>query len=95
MSTIPLLGSAPKAPSGHKGRNLVLCFDGTWDSFDKDVSQLSSPSSQVMPETERGDQQNSNIVQLVAMLKKNEPTKQLVYYQVTFLNQCVKSAVLM
>ena len=28
------------------------------------------------------------------MLKKNDPTKQLVYYQVTFLSQCVKSAVL-
>ena len=27
------------------GRNLVLCFDGTADSFDKDVSQPSHPGS--------------------------------------------------
>ena len=88
MSTIP-----PTGPTSDGGRTLVLCFDGTWDSFDKDVSQLSSPSSRIMPETEC-DLQNSNIVQFVAMLKKNDPTKQLVYYQVTFLSQCLKSAVL-
>jgi len=39
---------------------LVLCFDGTGDSFDQD---------------------NSNVVQFLAMLKKDDPNKQLVYYQ--------------
>ena len=43
MSSIPLLGSAPRVPPPRE-RTLVLCFDGTWDSFDEDVSQLSSPS---------------------------------------------------
>ena len=93
MPTTPSLGSASRVPANHGGRTLVLCFDGTWDSFDKDVSQLSSPSSQVVPEAEC-DLQNSNVVQFVAMLKKNDPTKQLVYYQVNFLSQCVKSTVL-
>ena len=29
-------------PNGSKDRRLVLCFDGTGDSFDEDVSQFSS-----------------------------------------------------
>jgi uncharacterized protein (DUF2235 family) len=41
-------------------RTLVVCFDGTGDSFDQD---------------------NSNVVQFLSMLKKDDPTKQLVYYQ--------------
>lgn len=32
-------------PDGPRERTLVLCFDGTGDSFDQDVSQLSSPLS--------------------------------------------------
>ena len=36
---------------GPKERTLVLCFDGTKDSFDQDVSQLSNPSY-LIPETE-------------------------------------------
>ena len=40
--------------------------------------------------------QNSNVVQFLAMLKKDDPTKQLVYYQVIpFLGPHVKTAVLM
>jgi len=39
---------------------LVLCFDGTGDTFDND---------------------NSNVVQLTSFLKKDDPTKQMVYYQ--------------
>ncbi|KAF9645435.1 hypothetical protein BDM02DRAFT_3101283 [Thelephora ganbajun] len=90
MSTIPLLGPTPISVGGgtlnpdvnacftctppyehlrewkpdpdnpDRQRTLVLCFDGTGDSFDQD---------------------NSNVVQFLAMLKKDDPTKQLVYYQ--------------
>jgi len=51
--------SNPKDGPG-RPRTLVLCFDGTGDSFDQD---------------------NSNVIQFLAMLKKDDPTKQLVYYQ--------------
>ena len=40
------------------------------------------------------DLQNSNIVQLLAMMKKDDPKKQLVYYQVIFFSLWVKCAVL-
>ena len=40
------------------------------------------------------DLQNSNVVQFLAMLRKDDPKKQLVYYQVIFFSLCVKSAVL-
>jgi len=43
-----------------RARTLILCFDGTGDSFDED---------------------NSNVVQFCSMLKKDDATKQLVYYQ--------------
>ena len=64
-------------PPAHDYRTLVLCFDGTGDQFDADVcvdglSLLrSSPSHQ-----------NSNIVQFFSMLKKDDPSEQMVYYQV-------------
>ena len=72
-------------------RNLILCFDGTGDSFDEDVSQLSrlGSRSQLMRHF-----QNSNVVQLLAMMKKDEPEKQLVYYQVISLGLLVKSTIL-
>jgi len=44
----------------HKGRNLILCFDGTGDQFDQD---------------------NSNIVRFFQLLKKDDRSKQMVYYQ--------------
>ncbi|KAJ7160341.1 hypothetical protein C8R46DRAFT_905851 [Mycena filopes] len=47
-------------PPENKNRCLILCFDGTGDSFDAD---------------------NSNIVNLVSALKKDDRTKQMVYYQ--------------
>ena len=46
-----------------------------------------------MPETKWG-LQNSNVVQFLAMLRKDGPEKQLVYYQVISFDLCVKSAVL-
>ncbi|KAF9651414.1 hypothetical protein BDM02DRAFT_3091324 [Thelephora ganbajun] len=50
----------PSPDNPNRGRTLVLCFDGTGESFDVD---------------------NSNVVQFLAMLKNDDPTKQLVYYQ--------------
>lgn len=50
----------PDSSNGRMQRTLVLCFDGTCDSFDKD---------------------NSNVVQFLSALKKDDPEKQLVYYQ--------------
>ncbi|KAG9098283.1 hypothetical protein FS749_004225 [Ceratobasidium sp. UAMH 11750] len=50
----------PADPTPRKGRNLILCFDGTGDQFDKD---------------------NSNIVRFVQLLKKDDRTRQMVYYQ--------------
>ena len=41
--------SEPSGPD--RQRTLVLCFDGTGDSFDKDVSQLTSPSHLESPLT--------------------------------------------
>ena len=38
--------------------------------------------------------QNSNVVQFLAMLKKDDPAKQLVYYQVISFSQFVVPAVL-
>ncbi|CCO35988.1 putative protein YEL023C [Rhizoctonia solani AG-1 IB] len=42
------------------GRNLILCFDGTGEEFDKDIT---------------------NIVRFFRMLKKGDPSRQMVYYQ--------------
>ncbi|KAJ7887037.1 hypothetical protein B0H14DRAFT_3127703, partial [Mycena olivaceomarginata] len=52
----PVIGEVPKST----GRTLILCFDGTGDSFDDD---------------------NSNVVELFSMLERDDPEKQLVYYQ--------------
>ena len=86
-------------PDGPTARTLVLCFDGTGDSFDEDVSQPSSPSylrSGSCPRlTRMWRSQNSNVVQFLAMLKKDNPENQLVYYQVIHSLSTRKSAVLM
>ncbi|KAI6154269.1 hypothetical protein BKA82DRAFT_1006214 [Pisolithus tinctorius] len=47
-------------PPAHTHRTLVLCFDGTYNQFHED---------------------NSNVVQLFDMLKKDDPSQQVVYYQ--------------
>ncbi|CAE6399406.1 unnamed protein product [Rhizoctonia solani] len=46
--------------ASHTGRNLIVCFDGTGDQYDRD---------------------NSNIVRFVQLLKKDDRSKQMVYYQ--------------
>ncbi|KAJ7146429.1 hypothetical protein C8R44DRAFT_837120 [Mycena epipterygia] len=48
-------------------RMLVLCFDGTGDQFDNEVHPLILF--------------NSNVINLVTMLKKDDKRQQLVYYQ--------------
>jgi len=68
-------------PPCHKHRTLVLCFDGTGDQFDGDVS-----STHLRPRraTNADDLvQNSNVVQFHSMLKKDNKREQMVYYQVT------------
>jgi hypothetical protein len=39
-------------PPSHKGRTLIVCFDGTGDKFDADVRLLTSRRS--LPETDNG-----------------------------------------
>ena len=62
-------------------RNLVLCFDGTGDQFDSDVSPYLPIRflSLIIIDT---DTQNSNIVAFFSMLKRDDIEQQLVYYQV-------------
>jgi uncharacterized protein (DUF2235 family) len=67
----------PDDPHGHPKRTLILCFDGTGDQFDNDV-RARLPTSSAPAYTAL---QNSNIVQLVALLKKDDPSRQMVYYQ--------------
>jgi hypothetical protein len=68
----------PDDPHRHPSRTLILCFDGTGDQFDNDVRVqcLSSPTVRSAFYFK-----NSNIVQLVALLKKDDPSRQMVYYQ--------------
>ena len=69
-------------PPTHTHRTLVLCFDGTGDQFKSDVGLpwyicLFFFSLSHYP-------QNSNIVQFFSMLAKDDPSQQMVYYQVGF-----------
>ena len=65
--------------SRHSPRNLILCFDGTGDQFDGDVSVTCSPSG--VPYS--ACIQNTNVVQFVSLLKKDDIHRQLVFYQVS------------
>ena len=66
-------------PKQHDNRTLVLCFDGTGDHFDSDVSLTECSLRSHDPDR---SPQNSNVVQLAAMLRKDDNKQQLVYYQV-------------
>lgn len=61
-------------------RTLVLCFDGTGDQFDGDVRDFTCLDTLQYPNFLLT--QNSNVVQFLAMLKKDNNNEQLVYYQV-------------
>jgi len=80
----------PNGPE-RRGRTLVLRFDGTGDSFDEDVSEHHPHFSQVACETERAICR----IQMSYNSMKDDPAKQLVYYQVSSLSLPVKSALLM
>ena len=74
-------------PPSHDARTLVLCFDGTGDQFDADVrSHFLFPGYASGHLAHRTPLccylQNSNIVQFFSMLKKDDKSQQLVYYQV-------------
>jgi hypothetical protein len=69
-------------PPSHDARTIVLCFDGTGDQFDADVCIIFLfPRS---PSSTDSRSQNSNIVQFFSMLKKDDKSQQMVYYQVCF-----------
>ena len=67
-------------PETHSNRTLVLCFDGTGDKFDSDVREpflMRLPTtSLIIPSC-----QNSNVVQFISLLKKDNKREQMVYYQ--------------
>jgi uncharacterized protein (DUF2235 family) len=65
-------------PPTHPARTLVLCFDGTGDSFDADVRGYLHGQRSVTQLVF----QNSNVVQFFSMLKKDDRAQQMVYYQV-------------
>jgi uncharacterized protein (DUF2235 family) len=69
-------------PSHPDYRTLVLCFDGTGDQFDADVRKIALFFVLIAHEKRRVCSQNSNIVQFFSMLKKDDKSQQLVYYQV-------------
>lgn len=62
-----------------RGRTLVMCFDGTAGQFDGDVRAegCALRRTDAVPPP-----QNTNVVKIFSLLKKDEPDKQLVYYQV-------------
>lgn len=74
--------SASSSPNNaaRRRRTLVLCFDGTGDQFDGDVRDTTCLCASQYPNVLRP--QNSNVVQFLAMLKKDNNNEQLVYYQV-------------
>jgi hypothetical protein len=86
-SSPPFVYDSTVLPPSHDARTLVLCFDGTGDQFDTDVRTpflSSSRASDTLAHrmTLLSSLQNSNIVQLFSMLKKDDKSQQLVYYQV-------------
>jgi hypothetical protein len=71
-------------PSKHTNRTIILCFDGTGDQFDEDVCIffLCSSSKGISPAYLSHYSKNSNIVQFFSMLRKDNKSQQMVYYQV-------------
>jgi uncharacterized protein (DUF2235 family) len=63
-----------------KPRTLVLCFDGTANEFGERVSQLSIAALDVAYLVDVIIQ-NTNVVKLYSILKKDDPKSQLCYYQ--------------
>ena len=66
-------------PSKHSNRTIILCFDGTGDQFDEDVRIIFSVKRNILS---LPYSKNSNIVQFFSMLRKDNKSEQMVYYQV-------------
>jgi uncharacterized protein (DUF2235 family) len=67
-------------------KTLVLCFDGTGNSYSDTVRPFVHPSGP-FPYI-RGLPQNTNVVKLFGLLEKKSHTKQRVYYEVRFPAVC-------
>lgn len=76
-----MTGKEEIVPPEHPFRTLVLCFDGTGDQFDADVRSLWLLLSLIPQYLFSSTPQNSNVVALFSMLKKDDREKQMVYYQ--------------
>lgn len=63
-------------------RTLVMCFDGTADQFTDKVSAPRGGGSMGAVLTCRWWSQNTNVVKLYSLFKKEHP-EQLCYYQVS------------
>jgi uncharacterized protein (DUF2235 family) len=73
-------GSFTKMPALVEQKTLVLCFDGTGNSYSDTVRPLVHSSGPCA----YGDElpQNTNVVKLFGLLDKTFHTKQRVYYEV-------------
>ena len=67
-------------PTTHSHRTIILCFDGTGDQFSEDVRTTFLWRN--TPADVSQNSKNSNIVQFFSMLRKDNKSEQMVYYQV-------------
>ena len=65
--------------SFHPPRTLVLCFDGTSNQYDGDVS--TARPTHFSAHTHSTRPQNTNVVKFYSLLKKDITEQQLCYYQ--------------
>jgi hypothetical protein len=65
-------------PPTNDHRTLVLCFDGTGNQFDDEVRTIADPLSRISLIVSK----NSNVINFFTLLKKDDKSQQLVYYQV-------------
>jgi hypothetical protein len=75
-------------PPTHPHRTIILCFDGTGDQFSEDVRITIFKGN--LPADLSQNPKNSNIVQLFSMLRKDNKSEQMVYYQVRQLLNSIR-----
>jgi uncharacterized protein (DUF2235 family) len=81
IMTRPSYPSVPLSEVNHRQpRTLVLCFDGTSNEFSERVSQSVDCCLDVAYLV-GVITQNTNVVKLYSILKKDDPKSQLCYYQ--------------
>ena len=86
MTTSPSSSTTvPALPSKRKTRTIVLCFDGTSNEYDDTVRVFPFPSSleKIIVSCHRDVPQNTNVVKLYSILKKDKVEDQVCYYQVS------------